>query len=73
MSITREERTERAAGQRLYGERVGSAMARRSTMPKNGEPRSRARVIRWQAGPRCMPMNWYIDFVVCGDMYTQAF
>jgi hypothetical protein len=22
---------------------------------------------------RCMPINWYIDFVVCGHMYTQAF
>jgi hypothetical protein len=22
---------------------------------------------------RCMPVHWYIDFVVCGDKHTQAF
>jgi hypothetical protein len=22
---------------------------------------------------RCMPINWYIDFMVDGHMYTQAF
>ncbi len=22
---------------------------------------------------RCMPIEWYIDFVVCGHMGTQAF
>jgi hypothetical protein len=25
---------------------------------------------RWD---RCMPINWYVDFVVCGHMYTQVF